>query len=148
MRNFKVLILILSVILLIFMAFKCSDPEKVEKESGTKVDTLKLKELATERFNEQFIIMKNQSGTYALVIEGQKGKMKSPVNLKSRYFLFDYNSNRIIFEDEISNASVNWTNDSLITVSRPLGIVIKESDSKTSSVVYTYNVIKRKKSYK
>ena len=144
----KTIIFILIVAGLTLPGFQCSNSNNSKKESEITTDTLHLKNIAKEKFGSNYDISNNRSATHAIVTELYKGKIATPVVQKLNYFIFDYAENEIIFEDKLSNASVNWTNDSLITVSRPIGVIKKDSNSPTSSVLYTYNVKERKKSYK
>ena len=107
-----------------------------------------LKQIASQKYDGKFEIFSNKSGSHGICVSKKTGVQSSPVMNQLSFFIFDNKANEIIFEDSLSNASVIWQNDNVVSVIRDVGIIKKNSESPSVQTVYSYNVIERKKSYK
>ena len=106
-----------------------------------------LNQVASEKFGRYHKIMNNSSGNYALCIEVAGEKQEAPVTLVSRFFVFNLETNNVIFEDKITDGTVRWINDEEISGFRTAGMVKKDSASPSSHRIFTYNVKTNKKKF-
>jgi hypothetical protein len=123
--------------------FGCSQCDVTKNESILKKKVQNINSIAREKFSK-YNIVNNQTGNYALVIKNIENA-KSPVINKQFFFVFEYDSNEIIFEDEVVDAKVFWETDNLVTVSRIPGMIKKDSETKGGNKVYSFDVLKKKK---
>ena len=117
----------LTVLLLILIFVSCSNSEKsdeLELKSENQPDaiTSRIEKMLGNNFISNF----NSDSTYSIVSQ----KNKKSVQISGFKFIVINNSeNTIIFEDFINDGSVNWKNDSVVTVSLIPGMIKKDEES-------------------
>lgn len=131
------------------LSFKCSSSEessKIKDSNDTKTENIETVDeyvkLAKERFNDNYSIQMNSDKSYVLCFtKSLDGKEQAPL----KYFLYDLNNEKIIFEDAVGPGSVQWINDYQIQVSVIPGIIKGEENFEGNISGYIYDTKKKKK---
>lgn len=118
----------LSLLLLIALMTSCG----VSKLTTQNTASAELSSLAIEKFKSNYVILPNTTGNYSLVYKKHKEihQLLSSVH----FFIYDHQSNAVIFEDELSDGAVNWHSSTE---------VFAISKGKDGSVAYYFDVLTR-----
>lgn len=116
---------ILSMLIVPLLLFNCKGVK--DSQSGT-TQTQTLEELVKSKYKDQGSILYNKSKTYALVQSVSK-KSDAPGQSSIHFFIYDVSASEIILEDFVNQGSVQWTNDTLVKITKVPG-VYKEGASK------------------
>ncbi|MGD8306929.1 MAG: hypothetical protein PVF17_09760 [Ignavibacteria bacterium] len=131
------------------LSFKCSTSEessKIKDSNDNRTENIETLDeyvnLAKEKFNDNYSIQMNSDKSCVLCFtKSLDGNELAPL----KYFLYDLNNEKIIFEDAVGPGSVQWINDYQIQVSIIPGIVKGEENSEGNVPGYIYDIKKKKK---
>ncbi len=102
------------------------------------------KALANEKYNSDVSYRYNSDRTAVLCVKQARPTSKQVFpNLK--FFIYDLNSQKIIFEESLPNGKVVWLNDQQIRVTTVPGIVPGDEEAADSTPGYIYDIQLRKK---
>jgi hypothetical protein len=129
--NFRTLTLL--TFLLLF--FGCMSKKNNLKTSHKNYSYFK--SIAFQKFGADTILNLNDSNTYALCTKKVAENNMNP-NVLTAFIVIQLNSNKIVFENKISSASVKWYSNNELLISKQLGIVSEQKGS--GKISYIYNV--------
>lgn len=114
--------------------------EEKKEKTNSKIETI-----AHSKFDENYAIKLNESGSHSIVFT--KVKKLKDLFATVQFFIFEEESQSIIFEDELNAGNVYWTsNEEVQAISR--NSTDKTNENQSTTVVYLYNVKSKVKSYK
>jgi len=114
------------ILLLVFT--NCSSVKSIEGHD----EESKMENLAHSHFGENYATKKNESGSHFIVFK--KYKKLEDLFATVNFFIFEEDSQSLIFQDELNAGSVSWQSDFIIiAISR---YMITEANKKTSSTYY------------
>jgi len=100
----------------------------------------KMENLAHSNFGEDYATKKNESGSHFIVFK--KYKKLEDLFATVKFFIFEENSQSIIFQDELNAGSISWHSDfKIIAISR----YMLTDANKKPSITYYYDVNKKTK---
>lgn len=91
--------------------------------------------LAKEKFGENFVIEKNNTGSLFLCFKVREAK--NQLHTLLHYFIYEAKSQRIIIEEKINDAAVKWFDEHNIKITLTPEIISGDEDETT----YILNVI-------
>lgn len=123
--------------LLIMMVFFSCNQGNQQVTQSSSMPTLE--EIAKEKFQSDFQIYMNSSGSHALVTKPVRA---NPNQLKPTiyFFVFNNSTGQVIYENEIPKASVSWLNDTEVLMQTEPGVYQPNMDA--SRIIY--NIIENK----
>ena len=123
-------------LLITMVLFSCNQGNQQVTQSSS-VPTLE--EIAQEKFQSDFQIHMNSSGSHALVTKPVRA---NPNQLKPTiyFFVFNNSTGQVIYENEIPKASVSWLNDTEVLMQTEPGVYQPNMDA--SRIIY--NIIEKK----
>ncbi len=126
--------------LLIVSFNKCSSNSQImdNKESISKD---KLKEIAYEKFGDQYSIHHNRDSSYAIVKKQTKTR-KNEAFLSTSFFIYEMNGHNIIYQLVIHRGDVKWYDENLVEINSIPGIIKGNESMSTKSY---YDVLSKKK---
>ncbi len=134
---------IISILITLFLISCCNkEISKSTNATNKPPKSYLLKSAAQTRFGNNYKIVFNQDGNYALCTGFDKTQKAVS---QTKFFIFDVKENKITFEDNVVNGEVNWAGKYKIVVKRLPGIVQKFQKPAPINL-YFYNVITQKKS--
>jgi uncharacterized protein YcfL len=144
MSKYEFLILLV-ISALLFSCSNCNISDKNELNDQNKVS---IETIALEKIGAQYRIIPNISNSYAVCIELLEKKQSSPVMNTRKFFIYNTKDLEVIHEDKLSNFSLQWINDEVVSITRDAGMIKKNNDAEQSQLLYKFNVQQRKKFYK
>lgn len=126
---------ILAIALVVFLG-SCS---AVRVSTVTEDENIHL--TATEKFGERYTIFANESESYFIVL--QKTKKLTDLFPDIHFFIFEQETQTVVFDDVLKQGSIQWISDKEIsTIS-----ILEERDKDGLRIkdVYTYNVYTKNK---
>lgn len=123
-------------LMITFLVFFCQPNNNKDEQSLNTIESI-----ASEKYQEHYEFEPNKNGRYTLCIrqEPETAEILFP-NL--RFFVFNNETNEIIFEDNLPNGSVKWITSDQIKVTIIPGIVQAGNEHKSG---YIYDVKSGKK---
>lgn len=119
--------------ILFLLLISCSSVKSIETDSRERES--KMEKLAQSQFQEKYTIKKNETGSHSIVFK--KYKKLEDLFATVKFFIFEEESQSIIFQDELNAGSVSWQSDfKVIAISRNL----KTNTEKKLTSTYYYNV--------
>lgn len=119
-------------ILILFLA-NCAEVKPIEVQS----EGAKMENLALSQFGENYATKKNKTGSHFIVFK--KYKKLEDLFATVKFFIFEEDSQSIIFQDELNAGSVSWhSNFKIIAISRNLKT--DEDKNQQSTSTYYYDV--------
>ena len=100
------------------------------------------KSIAAEKYGKSVDYLFNDSKTYVVCLKRIKPTPQIPQN-QIRFFIYDSEADKIIFEESSIDAEVEWQNDHQLRVKITPGII--SGDETEEDFIYTYDVELRKK---
>ena len=126
---------------LFILVSACSSKEA----SGKLQDNIPAyKKIAEEKFNNNYIISFNNDSTYLIAYYFPKNIVKK-LNPPLIFFVYDTNSKKVIFEDNLTNGKIEWINNRQLKVSTIPEIVTGDDEKNKEMFGYVYDVYTRKK---
>jgi hypothetical protein len=128
----------------ILVSFSCASSESSDtQEAGEISDNSKenLYLIARSRFENNFKLIYNHSKDFIICKKFNDEEISK--NLLLDYFLYDLNSDEVIFEDKVPRGNIYWIDEHLVKVEEIPGIVKKGVNEPVPA--YTFDVLKRKK---
>lgn len=117
-----------------------------KKTSAASAAAGQYKIAATEKYGEGVEYYFNESKTHVLCLKQAKVKL-SPAMPQNplRFFVYDLNAEKIIYEDSLEDGSVRWINDSQLQISLIPGIVSGDEDPEDFTYLYDVKLQQRRK---
>ena len=95
--------------------------------------------LAKEKFGENFIVEKNNTGSFFLCYKNREAK--NQLHTLLHYFIYEVKSQKIIYEEKINNAAVKWFDEHHVEILVNPEIISGDDDETT----FILNVITKEK---
>ena len=122
--------------LLVFVFTNCGSVKSTQEVD----EAPSMEDVALSRFGDKYASIENESGSHTIVFK--KYKKMEDLFATVKFFVFEENSQSVIFQDELNAGSVSWYSDfEIIGTSRSS----KTDQNQESTTIYYYDVIKRKK---
>ena len=119
-------------VLLIFLT-ECTSVKPIHE--GKEARHSEMDNLAYANFGEKYAVKKNETGSHFIVFK--KYKKLNDLFATVKFFIFEIESQSIIFKDELKDGGVSWTSDSqIIAVSRNLKTVTSTNNKPMSRYYY------------
>lgn len=115
-----------------------------EETSKIRSDNPTFKNIAEEKYNDEYRTEFNKDSTYIIVYYSPKNKLMS-LNPPLKFFVYDNSTKKVIFRDNLANGKVKWKNNNQFVVSTIPGIVKGDDVENIQMFGYTYDVITRRK---
>jgi hypothetical protein len=147
----KIILFFILISALLTLSFECSSSEEtlektetseIKKEKSVEIE--KYKELAKDKFGDNFSIQMNSDKTYVLCSNVPKSVKDNRPTAVS-YFVYDLKNKKIVFEESIPDGNVSWLNEHQIIVTIIPGIVKGDDKEGGSKPGYIYDVIQMRK---
>jgi hypothetical protein len=124
-------------LVLVFFVVACSSVQKAQR----RPKVTQIEHLALEQFGYNYYTKANDSGSHILVFK--KYKKMEDLMATIRFFIYDLETNSIIFQDDLKAGTVKWYSGfEVIAIARNLPI-----DSQEAPIVHRYyfNVLTKQK---
>ena len=118
---------------LIFVIYGCC------AASSEIMDHKAAENLAKEKFGENFIVEKNNTGSLFLCYKNREAK--NQLHTLLHYFIYEAKSQQIILEEKINDAAVKWFDEQNIEIKLTPEIISGDDDETT----FILNVITKEK---
>lgn len=119
----------------------CCSSDKIKKENKqTEPDFIKM---AERKFDKDYKLVFNSDSTY-LIARSSVFKEPDKITNTLKFFIYDNQNNKIIFEDNLVNATIKWLNDHQVQINQTPGIV-KGKEDEDRMYGYVYDVVEQKK---
>ena len=126
---------------LIILISSCSSKET----SGEMQDnTPPYKKIAEEKFDKDYRVIFNNDSTYLIVYYLPKNVNKTLIP-PLKFFVYDTNNKKVIFQDNLTNGKVEWINDHQFQVSTIPEIVTGNDEDNKKLFGYIYDVHTKRK---
>ncbi len=130
-----------SLISIFLIAACCSSNKTTAKLSS---DYTTYKKIADEKYSKNYNTIFNSDSTYLFVYTSTKNLDKVlPTSLK--FFVYDNNNEKIIFEDNLANGKIRWLNVHQIQVSINPEIISGKEEENKKMYGYIYDVLTQRK---
>ena len=94
-----------------------------------------LKKLSLEKFGTSFRLIYNSDKSYSIVVKQEKSTAKNP-NPLLRFFAYDMEKNKIIFEESIPAGKIKWRNNRQFEVTITPEMISTEDSNKLYGYIY------------
>ena len=127
----------ISVIYILFiLSFiaSCNNSRKVviDKKASDKTS---YKEIAFYKYENDTLFTFSIEKSYILCQKAISKNNLNP-NILNDFFVFDISNNKIIYEDKLSGAKINWYSDFELRITLQKGIQISQADNGTYTYIY------------
>ena len=102
------------------------------------------KKIAEEKFNKDYRATFNNDSTYIIVQQLPQNVTKG-IQTPLKFFIYDNEHKKIIFQDNLANGNIEWINRSQIKVSTLPEIVSGKDEDNKRMFGYIYDVISKAK---
>jgi hypothetical protein len=131
----------ISLISIFLIAACCSSNITTAKLSS---DHTAYKKIADEKYSKNYNATFNSDSTYLFVYTSPKNLDKVlPSPLK--FFVYDNNNEKVIFEDNLANGKIRWLNIHQIQVSINPEIISGKEEENNKMYGYIYDVLTQRK---
>ena len=107
--------------------------------SSELMDYKAAEKLAKEKFGENFVVQKNNSGALFLCYKTEE--TRNQLHTMLHYFIYDVKSGSIIHQEKLNDASVRWFDEQNIEIKLTPEIIIGDEDE----TGFIFNVITKEK---
>ncbi len=112
---------------------------------STALDTVsKYSQLAVEKYQTNITYQVNSAKSYVLCYKQAKATALNPTP-PLKFFVYDLEHAKILFEDALSNGTIKWLNDHQFQVRTTPGIIKIDEDTNKRLFGYIYDVALQKK---
>ena len=126
----------------IFLIASCCSSNVTSKNLSS--NRLTYKKIAEEKYSKNYNTIFNSDSTYLFVYSSPKNADKIlPPPLK--FFVYDNNKAKIIFEDNLVNGKIKWINNHQIQVSTDPEIISGKEEKNIKMYGYIYDVLTKRK---
>ena len=130
----------------VFVLASCTSPQRGGSVSSQEKNDLnyaaKYETIAIERYKERIEYIFNESKTHVLCMKTSKPTTKMPKSTVS-FFVFDLNSEKIVFEDAIADGSLRWINDRQLEIVQKTGTVSKKDPDRRQGYLFDLDTGKK-----
>lgn len=128
----------ISSLVVILLMISC---QSISKFPGTKDQQNAYTILAKEKLGDDVIYTPNKSQSYVLCVKETKGNNRQPSSI-IKFFVYDLEEAKIIYEENLSAGYVKWYNDNQIEMYSTPGVMVEGTTRNDYTTIY--NVISRK----
>ena len=126
---------LITLVLLSAVLFNCKNSKEVADK------TVDYKALATEKLGEKVAFIPNEDNSMVLCSSQQSSPKLGPSGVK--FFVFDNNSNTIVYEENIGRGTVAWYSNTQLEMYYTPGTM--RQDQTRDDFISVYDLIKKEK---
>lgn len=127
--------------LIVFISCGCASYRSSRTDIQTNEAEYLLKKICFNKFGVESILEFSPKKTYVLCLK-KKDSDLNPMSI-TEFFVYNINSNSIVYEDLISGASLSWKSDFELWIKIQKGIITSPDDS--GKDIYIYDLINKNK---
>ncbi len=123
-------------LILFYFTFGCQPSGKNEGQS------VSIEAIATKKYSSNIYYLENKNKTYTICFS-QKEKTDLKPYPPLKFFVFDNNKNKVIYEDNLANGTVKWIGKYKFEVVLIPGIVSIDKEKDVNKYVYDVKIKKK-----